>query len=920
MSGGSALLLLQCTPEILRELEPATLRGFLDKAGEVAHATGLRSVTRVLVAGARDATHFHGVAGVLFLARDAQDWPTHTPQLPWEVACAGDAPARIAATLRSLVRRIQDRLERSRSADYWQRMVVEAPDAWMTFSSRGTIAFANAAAETLLGMERASLLGKDPIREDWLVADDRDAAQEAFRMCLEGVRRGPLEIALRRLDGTTQHLEITARPGLTEDSEDTEVRVSMRDITRRKTVEFALRESEERFRALADATSEGILFHADGTILDVNERFSEITGFSPDDLVGRQVHEMMSPSALRRAVKMMGREQARYELEIMHKRGYPIRLAVTSRPLPYRGTMARVVYVRDVTISFRQEEEKRLAQLVLQNTPSFVFRWGMSPGSPILYVSDNIRHFGYDPTDMVARRIPFESLVYPGDLEVQREKRERLRALGQTTYQFSYRLLTASGQVRWVEDFTFESAGQDGEEGERRGLLIDITEQKEAELRIEQAVHYDQLTGFPNRPSFRRRADALLNLHPDGQWWLAVVDLDRFQQVNESFGHDVGDTIVREFTQRLQQIFDEPVLFGRHGSDEIMVLLDAPENARGEPKRLLDGVSQAVDPAFTVQGQDLYITASIGIVRLRGAQPNLDAAMRHTHAALAEAKRSGRGRFAVYRDDLEHRSWTRLRLQADLRRAIANDELLLHYQPQYSLSSGVLVGAEALVRWQHPERGLLLPGIFIAEAEEAGLIESLGKWVLRQACREVRGWIEAGHADVRVAVNLSAQQFEDVQLADTILETCAEEGVPPHAIELEITESTIMRNARQALHMLSSLRDHGLRIVVDDFGTGHSSLSYLRRFPVHGIKVDRSFVRGALKNPRDARLLTAIIHLGKGLDLEVCVEGVEDLDQLRSLRSTPADHVQGNLIGPAAPADQFRTLHLGVGPRPELTD
>ena len=407
------------------------------------------------------------------------------------------------------------------------------------------------------------------------------------------------------------------------------------------------------------------------------------------------------------------------------------------------------------------------------------------------------------------------------------------------------------------------------------GMFADITERKQAEETIRNQALHDALTGLPNRLLFQQRLEQALTAakQDGGQLAVLFLDLDRFKQINDTLGHLVGDALLQEVAQRLTRSIRPEDTLARMGGDEFTIILPAladADSAATVAMRLLE----ALEHPLHIAGQELYITASIGVSLFPQDGQDMPTLLSHADVAMYRTKEKGRSGYEMYTPAMNETALERLLLETHLRRAIDAGELLLHYQPQVDLSNGKIFGVEALLRWQHPQLGLVPPGKFIPLAEEMGLIVPIGKWVLREACLQAKRWQDAG-CFLQMAVNLSARQFETLDLADMIARVLAETHLAPEWLDLELTESTIAKNPLYAAHTLETLKKLGVQLSVDDFGAGYSSLSYLCRYPVDVIKIDRSFVTALAENRKDQAVVKAVIELAHGLDLKVLAEGVE---------------------------------------------
>lgn len=419
------------------------------------------------------------------------------------------------------------------------------------------------------------------------------------------------------------------------------------------------------------------------------------------------------------------------------------------------------------------------------------------------------------------------------------------------------------------------------------------------------AVGRDPLTGLPNRALFRERAiGAAASARRNGTC-LAVVclDLDRFGAINETLGHEWGDQLLREAARRLGACVRESDPVGRLGSDEFAVVL-TDVAATEDPSALPARLAAALNQPYTLAGRELFVGTTLGVAFYPQDGADFDEVLRGAGAALARAKASLKGGAQFFAASMNSAAAERLALESDLRLALDRGEFVLHYQPKVSCLSGEVAGFEALLRWNHPQRGLVYPADFVGVLEDTGLIVPVGQWVLEEACRQLAAWHRAGLDPVSVAVNLSVRQLRDPKLAETVAAVLAAHGIPHGGLELELTESLLMDNAETVVGLLARLKAMGVRLSVDDFGTGYSSLSYLKRFPLDAVKIDRSFVRDIVSDPDDASITRAIINMAHSLKLEVVAEGVETEPQLAMLVANSCDQIQGFLFSRGVPADE----------------
>jgi diguanylate cyclase (GGDEF)-like protein len=430
----------------------------------------------------------------------------------------------------------------------------------------------------------------------------------------------------------------------------------------------------------------------------------------------------------------------------------------------------------------------------------------------------------------------------------------------------------------------------------------------EAMLR-HQSLH-DTLTGLPNRASFSERLDGMIKAAKRAGQKCAVLHLglDGFKNINDSFGHVAGDQILKEVSRRLQECLREADITARIGGDEFVVALSEISGVRGVERTV--NVAEKIrgivsNESFSIDAHNLSVTTSIGVAIYPDDGSDVVELIKSADAALYHAKEMGRNNYQFHTEDMNARALELLLMEHDLRRALEEKQFLLHYQPQVDINTGQITGGEALIRWRHPERGLVSPAQFIPIAEERGLIVPIGVWVLQEACRQNKKWQGEGLPSIAVAVNLSALQFQQKNLSQEVARILQDCGLAPEYLELELTESAVMRDAETTIATMGMLKGVGLRLAMDDFGTGYSSLSQLKRLPLDKLKIDQSFVRGLPDDPDDLAISTAIIGMGKALKLKVIAEGVETEGQREVLRSVGCDEIQGYLVAKPLPASDF---------------
>ncbi|PYS46306.1 MAG: hypothetical protein DMF68_19535 [Acidobacteria bacterium] len=513
--------------------------------------------------------------------------------------------------------------------------------------------------------------------------------------------------------------------------------------------------------------------------------------------------------------------------------------------------------------------------------------------------------FGWSKIEVLNKPLP----IIPEDRREDFEKGFADTLQGRAIANYEAYHQKKDGSLVDVNIWTTRLLNPDGEVNGVMAIVADITERKQAEEKIHYLAYNDTLTGLPNRVSFEERLNEALTRGESSQQPLAVMflSLDRFKKFNDTLGHIIGDQLLRSVSERLSTAVREGDAIARFASDEFAFLLTRARTA-DDAAEMAQKFQNILEAPFKVDDQELYVTASIGIGLYPHDAVDAQGLLKNAGAALYRAKQQGGSNFQFYTADMNERALKRLSLENQLRSAIERKEFKVYYQPQVNITTGQIVGMEALVRWQHPEMGLVSPAEFIPLAEDTGLIAPIGELVLRSACAQTKSWHDCGFNSLRVAVNLSPRQFQQPDLLLMIETTLKETGLRPESLELEVTESSVMKNTESAIKTLSELKSMGIKISIDDFGSGYSSLGYLKHLPIDVLKIDQSFVRDMTTAPNDAAIVMAIIQLAHSLQLKVTAEGVETEDQLRFLRLLRCDEMQGYLFCRPVPVEAFEQL------------
>jgi diguanylate cyclase (GGDEF)-like protein/PAS domain S-box-containing protein len=777
------------------------------------------------------------------------------------------------------------------------------------------ILWANPAFSEMTGYTLDEAIGKSP-RD---LVSSGVHTREFYKVMWSTIRSGQVwrgEIVNKRKDGTHYTEEMTITPVSGEDKVITHYIAVKENISSRKEAELKLAQSETTFRGILNSITEAVYIQGeDGRFIDVNHGAETMYGYTRDELIGQTLEFLSAPGrndlpALIEAIKMaFSGVHQQFEFWGKRKDGSIFPKSVSLVKGYYFDQPAIIAVARNITELKEAEEQLRESAAVMSSTHEGVVITDATPH--ILAINDAYTTItGYTRDEAIGKD--------PSILNSGRQDK--------SFYEFMWEVLLKdgfwqgelwnrrkSGEIypQWL---SISAVFNDQRQPVRYiGVFSDISKLKESQSQLEFLAHHDPLTRLFNRSAVESRMEQELEQANRHELELAVlfIDLDRFKQVNDSFGHPIGDELLCSVAERLRARLREGDTLGRLGGDEF-VLLATPLQDKQDAAVIARDILVTLNEPFNLStGHEVFIGGSIGISLFPDNGSTVAELTKNADAAMYLAKENGRNQFSFYTPELNADARTKLEMENDLRRAVLHNDLRLHYQPKVDIDTGLISGAEALVRWKKTDGSWIPPGQFIPIAERSGVILTIGNWVIEQTCSQIREWLDDGLPEICVAVNVSARQFRSGHLDKLVRNALEKFKIPPHHLELELTESMLMNEPERAIDTMNKLKKVGVKLSLDDFGTGYSNFGYLRRFPIDSLKIDQSFVRGVAHKPEDAMIVDSILGLAQRMKLHVIAEGVETAEQLHYLRANHCDEMQGYYFSKALPAAEFAELLRG---------
>ncbi len=777
--------------------------------------------------------------------------------------------------------------------------------------SKWTMIFVSHGCLDLCGYHPEQILGKTGLSWEAIThIDDREHVRKTIRNAITEKRRFSVQYRIVCQSGKIKWVNERGI-GIRDEAGEVAIEGFIEDITERRATIEALENAELRYRHIFEHASEGIFQSTrDGRYLAANPALARLYGYEDaksliEDLSDIERRLYVEPGRRNDFLRQIGShgEVMNFESEVFRRDGSRIWISENAHAVHgpsgeficYEGT------VQDISARKKSEARLQMLAMVFSNSNEAI----IVTDADNRIVATNpafTRLTGYTPEDVAGKnpRVLSAGTTSP---EVFREMWSTLLRDGAWQGELWDRRKSGEAYPKWLSISLVRD--ESGKIINHIGSFIDISELKATQERIRYIAHHDTLTSLPNRFSLHEKLEQALAFCKRKKMQLALmlIDLDRFKTINDTLGHQAGDELLIQVAKRLGGAVRESDIVARLGGDEFVIALPGI-NSPADAAHLADKIARDISEPYLINGQEQRTSLSIGICLYPDDSIEIGDLLKNADVAMYHAKAKGRGNFQFFTEDMNIATTTRLGIESDLRLALSHNEFVLYYQPQLDLRRGRIVGVEALIRWQHPTRGMVSPAEFIPIAEESGMIGAIGDWVLEEACQQLKLWKERGIADIRMSINLSTSQFLDKTLPARIHGLLATNGLSADLIDLEVTESMSMASPDESISVMKTLSGSGLTLSIDDFGTGYSSLAYLKLLPINTLKIDRSFVEDIESDPNDADICDVTVLLAHKLGLEVVAEGVETEAQLKFLLSIGCEKVQGYLISKPLPADE----------------
>jgi diguanylate cyclase (GGDEF)-like protein/PAS domain S-box-containing protein len=815
-------------------------------------------------------------------------------------------------------------IEKSESPEQYRNLVENIRDVIYELDSQGVVLYISPVIRDLLGFDSSEIIGKKFV--ELAHQDDLSNLAQWFSELRKGVE-SPSEYRVLNKSGEIRWALTKSRPVM-EDGLFKGARGILIDVTAQRQMEDKLRESEELFRSYLEYAPDAVyMSDLKGNFLYGNRKCEEIIGYRREELLGKNLLELnilpeksLNKSAELLMASMEGKPTGPDEIELICKDGRLISVEINTSVVQRMGQGIVLAFVRDITERKRAEEACQLSEERFKHIfDEGPFGMGLeSPDHTVIAVNKVLcEMLGYTEQELAGKNTA--DITCEEDREKSKELLGQLFANSIPVFRMEKRYIKKDGDILWAHTTISAVHGQDGNVLYGLAIIEDLTEGRKSAETIHLLAYYDSLTGLPNRIFHKELMKTALEharRHKE-IFALIYVGLDNFHRINDTLGHSTGDLLLKAVADRMTNTLrksdyiarsdqhDSENVVSRVGGDEFIILahdLAQAQDAAKTARRLLTEMSAPYD----LNGREVFLTASIGIALYPENGMDVDDLLKNAEKAMRHTKSEGKDNYHFYSSTMHSSVLALLTMESDLHKALERNELVLYYQPKVDAKTRMVKGMEALIRWKHPDRGLVPPMQFIPLAETSGLILPIGEFVIRTVCRQIKTWQEAGYKQLNISLNVSGIQFDKQDLIAIVKDALQDTGIRSQCLELEITESILMRNPEKAIQILTELKAMGIGILIDDFGTGYSSLSYLKRLPaLNFLKIDQSFVQSLATDPRDQAIVRATIAMAQAMNLKTIAEGVETEEQLSFLREHGCDEIQGYLFSRPLPAQEI---------------
>ncbi len=807
----------------------------------------------------------------------------------------------------------------------YKSLIDNFQDIILTFNLEGKITFASRNIKEKLGYDSAETINMNIL--DFIQEEDHQRVMESLQKGMKGEKIKGFQTQIITKSGERLSFE-SSFSRVYKDEVVVGAQAIVKDITERKRAEEALRQGEEKYRTILESIEDGY-YEVDlaGNLTFFNDSMCRILGYPPEEMMGMNNQQYTDKDYAKRLYEMFaevyrtGESSKGADWQIIRKDGTKrigeiftsLQKDSSGNPIGFRG-IARDITERKRAEAELQKSEEQFRRIFNEGP----FGMGLeSPDHTIIAANKVLCELlGYTEQELAGQNIV--DITYEEDKEKSKELLGQLFANSSPVLRLEKRYVKKDGNILWANTTISAVHGQEGNVLYGLAIIEDLTESRKAAEKIHLLAYYDSLTGLPNR-TFHKELMIRAIEHAERRkeiFALIYIGLDNFQRINDSLGYSTGDLLLKAVADRLTNSLRKSDLVARSdkgetvsvvsrvGGDEFIVLahdLNQAQDAAKTSRRLLEEMSAPYD----ISGREVFLTVSIGIALYPDDGTDVDDLLKNAEKAMRHTKSEGKNNFHFYSSSMHTSVLAVLIMESDLHKALERNEFVLYYQPQVDTATRMVKGMEALIRWIHPDKGLIPPMQFIPLAETSGLIIPIGEFVIRTVCRQIKTWQEAGYKQINISLNVSGRQFDQQNLIEIVKDALQDTMISPQCLELEITESTIMRNPEKALRILTELKATGIGISIDDFGTGYSSLSYLKRLPLDFLKIDQSFVKSLASDSRDQAIVRATIAMAHSLNLKTIAEGVETEAQLSFLQEHGCDEIQGYFFSRPLPAEEI---------------